>query len=311
MKKLIGIFALLICCCAEIQAQEPALHSQYFLNPYSMNPGFAGSAGQSELVLNARRQWIGLDDGAPIRYDLTFHTPVSAKFAFGTQLRHQSRGLVAGSQLMVSTAYVLPFKEEVYLRFGLAVGGSYNTIDLSEATEEQQTYLANYDTKASRAEAAFGLHFRNKNLNLGVTLPSLTGIQYLDNSTVEPLQLDPLQQWLVSASYYWEVKPEILVLEPLLVGQQFVPNTVRYEGGMVAYFKNMFWAGGTYRYGYGITGLAGLKIKENVMLGYAYESATSIEMGGFSGSHEVLFKIKLGQVKDFKKVIEHKPRFSL
>ncbi len=307
------ILMALICvtgACTCLQAQEAPLYSQYFANPYLYNPAFAGTDGYAVLFLTHRRQWAGIE-GAPTNYALSFHTPVSKVMAAGTHIRTESRGILRSTLAMGSLAYVAHFADDHFLRMGLSVGLSHHTADFSQASEAQQPYLANWTDQATRFEAAFGINYHIKHFNLGLALPHLTSQQVIGSEAQSLVNFSPLQQWVVTGSYYADLVPEKLALEPLLVVQKLGEQKIRMEGGAVLYMNKALWAGGTYRHQYGMTALAGFNIKQGISFGYAYEFASSKVSNLLQSTHELQLKIKLGAEKNFSKEVQHKPRFDM
>ena len=291
-------------------AQEAPLYNQYFTNPYLYNPAFAGTDGYPVLFLTHRRQWAGIE-GAPTLYSLSIHSPVSKTIALGAHVRTESRGILRSSLALASVAYVANFGDKHFLRMGLSAGVSHHTADFSQATEAQQPFLANWADRAMRAEAAFGINYHLKNFNLGLALPHLTRQTVLGSEAQSLLSFSPLDQWVATTSYYVELSPEKIALEPMLVVQKVGEEKVRLEGGAVLYLNKALWFGGTYRYQYGMTALAGINIKEGLSFGYAYEVATHLTGNLLLNSHELQLKIKLGAEKNYSKELLHKPRFEM
>lgn len=306
---LTGVIGVLLTCGA-VQAQEAPLYSQYFTNPFLYNPAFAGTDGYPVLFLTHRRQWAGIE-GAPTSYGLSFHTPVSKPMAVGAQVRTESRGVLRSSLVVGSLAYTAPLGEKHFIRFGLSAGVSHHTADFSEATDAQQPFLAEWSDKATRFEGAFGINYHLKSFNLGISLPHLTEQKVIGSDAQSMFSFSPLDQWVVSASYYATLKPDKLALEPLLIAQQVGEQKVRLEGGAVLYMNKTIWAGATYRYQYGMTALAGVNLKPGISLGYGYEVATKLVGNWLHSTHELQLKLQLGAEKDYSKELHHKPRFEM
>lgn len=305
----IGITCLLFAC-TWAQAQEAPLYSQYFTNPFLYNPSFAGTDGYPVVFLTHRRQWAGIE-GAPTIYGLSFHTPVSKVMATGAHIRTESRGVLRSSLAMGSLAYIAHFSDEHFLRMGLAAGVSHHTADFSEATEAQQPYLANWANEATRFEAAFGINYHLKHFNLGLALPHLTQQKVIGSEAQSLFTFSPFDQWVATASYYAELAPEKLALEPLLVVQRVGEQKTRIEAGAVLYMNKALWAGATYRHQYGFTALAGVNLKPGISFGYAYELASSLVGNWLHSTHELQLKLKLGAEKNYSKEVQHKPRFEM
>ena len=87
------------------------------------------------------------------------------------------------------------------------------------------------------------------------------------------------------------------------------------EGDLVIQYKNFIWFGAGYR-GFNnqsmdaAIGTVGIRISENLSVGYSYDYTTSALGGAENGSHEVLLNYRVNLVKTAKpgKVI-YTPRF--
>ncbi|GAC1588314.1 MAG: hypothetical protein NVS3B19_07820 [Ginsengibacter sp.] len=60
---------------ASIFAQQKPQYSQYILNPFLLNPAFAGLDNLVDIKMSHRHQWVGID-GAPVTTYLTVNGPV-------------------------------------------------------------------------------------------------------------------------------------------------------------------------------------------------------------------------------------------
>ena len=70
---------------ASLYAQDNSNLSHYFMNPYVINPSFAGTDGRPSIFLNYRMQWAGID-GAPTIANASFHTPMGNMMGLGVNI---------------------------------------------------------------------------------------------------------------------------------------------------------------------------------------------------------------------------------
>src|SRR5690606_31889592 len=109
-------------------AQPSTNFTQFFLNPYTLNPSYAGIDGQPALSLLYRNQWIGVD-GAPTTAMLSLHAPLKDRVGGGIQLANESLGFFRHSKDLFSVCYHLPLQDEACPRFGLFAAGTWSTVD--------------------------------------------------------------------------------------------------------------------------------------------------------------------------------------
>src|SRR5688500_13053574 len=111
-----------------LRAQDQANFTQFYLNPYTLNPSFAGIDGKTAISFIYRKQWVDIDGGPSIA-NFSLHTPINAKTSVGMSMINDSRGLLNNSALLFSFGYNLPVADHSFVRFGISAGGSWNTVD--------------------------------------------------------------------------------------------------------------------------------------------------------------------------------------
>ncbi len=287
----------------------PPVYSQFYLNPYVYNPAYAGSDGYLSLYLAHRRQWVGIE-GAPVTSSVSLHSPLSEKTATGFLLSHDEAGILRSTSATGTFAYVLPFGREHNVRMGLSAGLNRQSLDLSEATPEQQVYLANRMGAKNIFLAKFGLNYYYKKLNIGVASNGLLRTPTFQGEASPSGAFAPLHDLVVNAIYYFNLVPGKVAAEPFALYHRF-ENSRRIEGGMLFYFQDVFWTGASYRNNYGISCMFGMEIMKSVKFAYAYEIGNSAISGFQNSTHELQLAFKLGQEKKYSKQIIRKPRFEL
>ena len=60
-----------------VSAQESATFTQFYMNPYRINPAYAGIDGQGAMFLTYRKQWAGIE-GAPTIMNFSYHNTSKA-----------------------------------------------------------------------------------------------------------------------------------------------------------------------------------------------------------------------------------------
>lgn len=288
-------------------AQDVPIHNQYFLNPYVYNPAFAGHNEYPVVFLTHRRQWIGID-GAPVSSNISFHTTMKEKGAIGVNIYTEKRGLLTTSSAEIALGYRVKFGQEQYVQFGIAAGVGNNSINLEETQNGGAVPLALSDN-GTYLDGRFGIKIHLKNLNLGFALPSLFERDYFSDDNLGNFTSDPLSRYLAMASYKFIISKDNFAFEPHLLYHALGGDFTQIEAAGIFYIKDMLWAGASYRMDYGATGLLGIKIKETLTIGYAYEMATAVVSGFSDGSHEISLSLKLGDKKKPEPERIRRPRF--
>src|SRR5688572_2945591 len=110
-------------------AQDITNFTQFFINPYSINPSYAGIEGRSALSLVYRKQWASIEGGPSIA-NLSFHTPTAFGLNYGLNFTNDAKGILSTSAASLTLGYTLTLDPKKFIRFGISGGVAYNALDL-------------------------------------------------------------------------------------------------------------------------------------------------------------------------------------
>ena len=77
MKRVVNLLMLLLVV-VSVNAQQKPHYTQYVVNPFILNPAFAGIDNYTDLKMSVRDQWVGIN-GAPMTTYLTIQGPIGKK----------------------------------------------------------------------------------------------------------------------------------------------------------------------------------------------------------------------------------------
>src|SRR5688572_19455240 len=176
VKVLIYIIASFIPTC--ICAQDVTNFTQFFINPYSINPSYAGIEGRPALSLGYRRQWTGIDGGPSIA-NLSFHTPAMLGINYGLNFTNDARGILKTTSALITIGYTLKFDKHKFIRFGLSGGAAFNSVDIAEFEDLNDPTLNELldNNTWLIGNAGFSLHFNT--LHFGASLPNIFSPAYV------------------------------------------------------------------------------------------------------------------------------------
>jgi len=159
MKKII-LFILIIVGIQEVKAQLTPMKSQFFHNPYLMNPAMAGAIGKPVVYSNYSNQWNKID-GSPVLMSLSASSPINNKASVGINIINDKSGLLSKTQAMGSFAYKVPFSDEQSLRFGVSLSWAQDRIDygLASGSGSGDMGLANYNNRENYLDGNFGVAY--------------------------------------------------------------------------------------------------------------------------------------------------------
>ena len=185
--KRIALLIIIIGSALAGKAQLTPLKSQYFANPYLVNPAMAGKEEKTRVFLNYSSQWNKIE-GSPVLMSLSANTRVTEKAAIGVNIISDKAGLLHKTQAMGSFAYKVPLTEEQSLRFGVSLAWTREQLDLGLATNTGTTDLAlsRYNDQAkSNIDGNFGVVYVNKALEAQFSYLNLNQKRSKEFSTVD------------------------------------------------------------------------------------------------------------------------------
>lgn len=253
-------------------AQDIGNFTQFFFNPYSLNPSFAGIDGRSALFAAYRKQWSGIE-GGPTLSNFSFHTPLKSGLNLGFNVANDKRGILSNSGALITLGYSISLGEDKYIRFGLSGGGSWNTIDLSKINSQtiaSDPALINLLNKNASVIGNAGVSLHVKSFHVGFALPNLFAPSYVSKDAFTVTEIKPLQAFVVHASNRFYFAKNKHVFEPYVVyrNNQSLPSQL--EAAAVVHLNHIVWFGGSWKQEFGFSALGGLKLNNMFAVGGSY-----------------------------------------
>jgi type IX secretion system PorP/SprF family membrane protein len=298
MKKI--FLLLLLCMQLSAFAQQLPLQSQFFLNPYAYNPAAVGANGYTEVFMTHRRQWMGIE-GAPVTSRISLHLPTKGKLIYGVNLLNDKRGLLSTTSGVFTVAYRAQLGKDQYLKAGISGGVGMNGIDITRVENPSDPAIANAVNNNKFFDGNAGISYQYKHLTLGVALPKIFSKNMVFTDGFNRLQVKRLDHFLFSASYKFRLSDGAVVIEPNLIYQMAEGLPSQLEAAGVVTLRDVIWFGGAYRQSSGPAAFAGVKISNNLRLGYSYETTPAKAMGFSNASHELTLNMRFGSKKEPKK----------
>ena len=284
------------------KAQEPPVYSQFFMNPYIYNPAYAGIDGHTVISAMYRQQWVGLDDGPGISH-VTFHSPLKGGMGIGAFAYNERQSILTSSGIKGTFSYLANFDRKHWLRFGLSLGVGSNMIDLDRVDPTDPAF-SNFVDNSFHALGDFGLTFHSGNFNFGVAIPNLFSHDIVNDESFAAIRVKPYDNLFIKANYHVGFLNDDYVWEPHILYRYSNENADQIEIANVIHVLHHIWFGASYRQvGNSLTegalvGLFGIKVKEKLAIGYAFELGDT-QVNNFTGStHEIHIGFHLGSKKE-------------
>lgn len=274
-----------------VYSQDAPTFSQFPLNPFQFNPSYAGHNGYAEANVFYRKQWIGIEN-APEVGAFNIQAPVGRNVSLGLSVLSNKTILLNTTSALATFGYRVRMGYGHYLNFGLSGGVALNKFDLAAVADINDPALANVIQNNQNMISQFGFNYQYKNFKIGFALPSILDSKPNSLREFQEIAFDPFDNKFGSVSYDFYLGD--FQVSPLIIYRALDSKQDQWEGMVMTTYRNFIWIGASYRDGYGLTGMIGVKLKGMFRAGYAYEHPTSDISKVSGGSHEVYLGARLG-----------------
>lgn len=310
------------------KAQQRPIYTQYVLNNFIINPAVAGIENYTDVKISHRNQWVGID-GAPVTTYITIHAP----WKRSDYTRETATGFRTPGDNPRGKAYWQDYTSaEPHSGVGLTIvndrTGPLNRFGAG-VTYAYHTGISGRTSLSAGISAGI----QNMTLNASKLVfdvpvdPAVAGSGYL-NKVLPDISAG---LWLYSANYYVGLAAQNIVPNKLkftgdtvkLAGGKLIPHMFFSAGyrvdlsddisflpsAMVRYvsplpmgfdvnakfqYRDLVWAGVSYRHNDGFAGMLGLNVSNTMNVGYSYDYTTSRLNTVSKGTHEFLIGFLIG-----------------
>ncbi len=276
-------------------AQNYPIYSNYFFDPFLYNVGYVGVSGFTELNINYRQQWAGIED-APTTSTFNLQIPTKGNVSYAFSAYSERAVLLTNSVAYGTFGYRVPFAERHFINFGLAAGVGMSSIDVNGLDPSDPAVLNAFST-SYYLDGQFGAYYEFKNLNIGVSLPKLFESKTVSIEQFQEFKFAALNNMIYTVNYKFELPNSMFSVTPYLIYRTGKNIQKQIEATGILKYKDIVYLGGSYRVDYGPSLFFGFGFKKIVDFGYAYEMATEQVAGLGQGSHEFQIRIRLGKKK--------------
>lgn len=279
------------------KAQDQTNFTHFYLNPYLVNPSYAGIDGQTALSLIYRKQWMDVE-GAPTIANFTLQTPVSPRVSFGISLTNDVRGLLNNSAALLTFGYNIPLADKAFIRFGISGGGTWNTVDMNKLESlNSDPALANILDNNAALTGNAGISFHINTFQLGASMPTMFSPSYLSEDAFNITEIKPFQSIIVNASNRFYFGDDKHIFEPSALYRINADLPPQFEVAGILHLNHVIWLGGSYKQDFGISALGGVKLQNALAIGASYSLQNSGMNELNSPSFEVSLNLLLGKRK--------------
>ncbi|WPP51153.1 PorP/SprF family type IX secretion system membrane protein [Catalinimonas niigatensis] len=265
-------------------AQHPVL-SHYPVNPSLFNPAFAGYKGLSEILLNHRQQWIGIN-GAPTVSTFQLSIPFGTRIGAGIRAQRFTRGAINTNTFNGIFAYKVPFGRNTVLTFGLAGGITSTGLNSNSSYNIADPVVAAFSENQIHPDLKFGANYHLRNFNLGITFTEMIFSDIYRTKLADQTDVKFYENYIVNFDYKFKIPASKFSLQPFVLYTEDEYSNPYFEAGSLVKYQEIIYMGGSYRQDYGMSVLTGIQIKK-LAIGYGYELASRMVNAIGQGTHEV------------------------
>jgi type IX secretion system PorP/SprF family membrane protein len=296
MRNRIILFLGLLSCALHAGAQQRPMQSLYMFDPLLINPAYAGDHVQLSATAIYRNQWVNFP-GAPKTFTATAHSGFrNIRAGVGIIFGNDQIGVHSDNSLYLAYSYKLPLRKNSGASLSMGVQGGFNNLrsDYGKLNPKDPDLYGSL-TKFNPNFGA-GLHFRNKILYAGLSVPYILNNKLID---VESISGDAQQYryYYLTAGTTRKLSPHVKIMPSVVVRIQ--------EKAPLSFDLNAMWIlydavslGASYRIGDAVMGIFELQLNENFHVGYAYDFTMSDIRQYSNGSHEIMinYRIKIAKI---------------
>jgi|TARA_B110000879_G_C11139260_1_gene499549 type IX secretion system PorP/SprF family membrane protein len=309
MKRITTLFfTAVVLSCTPAFAQFKLNSANYFINPFVLNPAYAGSNEGQSLFFDVRKDMAGIDNGPSSQYVTYDFAPIPDKIGLGLSLQNESAGFISNHKGYVSFSYKATLGDEHFLGFGAKGGMIYRGINFDNliAKHESESFLYANNKYSTVFDAGIGLQYYMKGFDASIMVNNLTAPQFTYTNSIVQNQITNTQQrnYMVMLGYEWDIN-EDFDLKPLVVLNSNHGLPLSYEGGAAAIWKKNIWLSALYKHDVGINLTAGFKAYEKLSLAYSYHYYSSALNRISHGSHEVIVGLSFIKSKSNKNKVNN------
>jgi type IX secretion system PorP/SprF family membrane protein len=289
-------------CCQSTNAQQLPQHTQYMYNTLSLNPAYTGTNNSFQGSIQFRSQWLGIE-GAPQTQVLNLSGNVSEKVGLGLNIFNDRIGPSNQLDLKTTFSYSINLGYKAKMSFGMNAGLDILNIDYSKgSSQDANDPLLSGSSTEIKPIIGGGLYFYSDQWYLGLSIPNFISSK-LYNSEEEVVVSRKTHFYLIGG-YVFELSPSVKFKPAFLIkAVEGAPVTMDMSSNFL--IKEKLILGVSYRFDDAASALAGFNISNSFFIGYSYD-VTLTDLSSYNqGSHEIIFKFAVPDIKKKAK----SPRF--
>ena len=323
-----AIFIILMCFCCAGKAQQKPHYTQYILNQYIVNPALTGIENYVDVKASHRLQWVGLQD-APVTTYFTIHGPIGKSdlkttatsftppgenprgnsywdeyvaskphHGWGVQVVNDRTGPLNNFSAFATYAYHVGLSARTNLSAGIGLGLANTSLD----TDKLDFYGGSVDPAVfgsglvnnARFDMNAGIYLYSSDYFVGISAQQIvpSKLDY-SNNIVKQIEGRAVPHFFATAGYRFLLNDDFN-LTPSVMVKYVNPVPTQIELNAKLQYRDLLWAGGSYRHQDGVAAMVGINVSNTFNLGYSYDYTTSRLNNYTKGTHEIVIGFLIG-----------------
>jgi type IX secretion system PorP/SprF family membrane protein len=304
MKKYFLFLTVFISVTLPAWSQQVPILTQSQINPFLLNPAYAGTGDWASVFMHTRSMWTAMTD-APQQYFLTVDGALNnSKVGLGLMLHANVEPIIRNMGALLTYRYKIRLADHHFLSGGLSGGFVQNSLDFSKAVVANPEELADFrgDWSQFNFNVHIGLLYQFKYLDVGIAVKQLTNTPFTyENTTTEKSFIYRLMRhYELSIAYHWKMN-DYFALKPLFVAQSVEGMPFNFMFNFAGSYLDRYWVGGGYKLQSAYSILVGLAISDRLTLGYNCDIPATGFRSHFGVTHEVAIGYRF--TKQSKKIM--------
>jgi type IX secretion system PorP/SprF family membrane protein len=285
--RILGMVLLMALVSSTAEAQQLHRRTQFIFNTYLVNPAVVGTKTYSPIMASYRNQWTGFDN-APTTYTLSGHTQLPNKIGVGAIAYHDNTGgAISRTGLELTGSYYVDLNNQDAISFGLSGVVSqykFDNTDLVVFDPNDEALIGGIESHVN-FDANFGMLVFGPNYFFGLSIPQLVQTQLKLESNGTPKDNRNARHFYFMGSYKYYITEDI-DLQPSALVKFVVASPVQFDVNAKVTYKDMIFAGLTYRHKDAVAFMAGLEWNQ-FAIGYAYDLTVTDARNFSPHTHEI------------------------
>ncbi len=289
-------------------AQQLPVFSLYHENSFVLNPGITGSEDHGVLAASYRDQWSEMA-GRPRTLSASYRTIIPrTKMGIGAHVVNDITGPTSYTGITVTYAYhisfrkIRPFQQSQFLRnskisLGIALSAYHYRLKSSDLVLENSNDLAVSDNNQSTIlpNAGVGLYYYYDKFYFGFSAPQLIPLKAKFDASDGTSTIQRENHFYLTVGGKIPLGGKVprgyynkLYILPSVWFRYVKGAPYQYDAYVRLQHKNFVWGGVGYRSSKTLIFDAGVLIKKQVQVGYAYDLQVSDHRADLGNTHEII-----------------------